>query len=86
MRGVIVFEVHITPGSGDQDLLSDEIRRETQAQVITAEEASAIGFEGLPDDPNLRLVAVTREHAKWIEKALERAPNVRAYQPHEIDM
>lgn len=86
MRGVIVFEVHITPGSGDQDLLSDEIRQETHAQVMTVEEATAIGFDGLPDDPNLRLIAVTREHVKWIEKALERAPNVRAYQPHEIDM
>jgi hypothetical protein len=43
-------------------------------------------FRHLPDDPNLRLVAVSREHVKWIEKALERAPNVRAYQPHEIDM
>jgi hypothetical protein len=86
MRGVIVFEVHITPGSGDQDLLSHEIRQETQAQVMTAEEATAIGFSGLPDDPNLRLIAVSREHVKWIEKALERAPNVRAYQPHEVDM
>jgi hypothetical protein len=86
LRPVIVFEVHLTPGADDSDLLSDELRQETQAQVMTAAEARAIGFEGLPDDPNLRLVACAREHAKWVEKALERAPQVRGYQPHEVDM
>jgi hypothetical protein len=86
LRGVIVFEVHLTPGADDQDLLSDEVRQETQAQVMTAEEAKALGFSGFPDDPNLRLIAVTRQHQRWIEKALERAPQVRGYQPHEIDM
>ncbi len=86
LRGVIVFEVHLTPGADDQDLLSEEILQETHAQLMTAGEAKAVGFEGFADDPNLRLIAVTREHMRWIEKALERAPQVRAYQPHDIDM
>ena len=83
---MIVFEVHLVPGADDKELLSDEIRQETQAQMMTAAEATAVGFAGLPDDPNLRLIAVTAEHKGWVEKALERAPGVRGYRPHEVDM
>jgi hypothetical protein len=83
---MIVFEVHLAPGTDDRELLSDEIRQETQAQVMTAAEATALGFQGLPDDPNLRLIAVTPQHMRWVEKALERAPGVRGYRPHEVHM
>lgn len=83
---VIVFEVHLTPGADDRELLSEEVLTETQAQIMNAEEATVLGFEGLPNDPNLRLIAVAREHARWVEKALERSPDVRGYQPHEVDM
>ncbi len=82
---VIVFEVHLTPGSDDSDLLSAEVRQETMAQVMTTTEAKAMGFSGFGDDPNLRLVAVTEKDERWIEKALERAPNVTGYRAHRVD-
>ena len=83
---MIVFEVHLTGTQTGEALLSAEILKETQAQVMTVAEATALGFQCLPDDPNLCLIAVTQQHARWIEKALERAPNVRGYRPHEVDM
>lgn len=82
---MIVFEVHLTPGSDDKDLLSAEVLQETQAQVMTASEAKAIGFDGFPEDDNLRLVAVTDKDQRWVEKALERAHQVAGYRAHHVD-
>lgn len=82
---LIVFEVHLTPGADGSDLLSEEIREETMAQVMTLDEARAVGFGGtFPDGDNVRLVAVTPKDARWIEKALERAPTVVRYGRHEV--
>lgn len=83
---VIVFEVHLVPGSDGSDLLSEEVLRETAAQVMTATEAKALGFDGVPDEPTLRLIAVMRKDARWIEKALERAADVRGFRMHEVDV
>lgn len=83
---MIVFEVHLTAGNDGEGLLSAEVLAETQAQVMTAGEAKALGFEGFPEDVNLRLVAVAEKDERWIEKALERAPNVSGYRAHRIDM
>ncbi|MEM6291583.1 MAG: hypothetical protein AAGA54_09970 [Myxococcota bacterium] len=82
---MIVFEVHLAPGSDDKDLLSAEVRQETMAQVMTAEEAKAVGFDGFAADENLRLVAVTEKDQRWVEKALERAPQVTGYRAHQVD-
>ena len=82
---MIVFEVHLTPGSDDSELLSAQIRQETMAQVMTTTEAKAVGFDGFGDDPNLRLVAVTEKDKGWVEKALERAPNITGYRAHQVD-
>lgn len=83
---VIVFEVHLVPGSDGKDLLSAEVLKETAAQVMTATEAKAVGFDGFAEDPTLRLIAVTRRDQRWIEKALERAADVRGYRAHELDV
>ena len=56
---MIVFEVHMNPGSDGKDLLSAEVLAETKAQIMTPAEAKAIGFDCFPEDPNLRLIAVT---------------------------
>jgi len=82
---VIVFEVRLARGTSDEDLLSAEVLQETQAQVMTAEQGKALGFSGFSDDPDLRLIAVTAKDERWIEKALERAPNVTGYRAHHVD-
>ena len=83
---MIVFVVHLAPGTDHEGILSEEIVKETQAQIMTAQEAAAVGFEGMPDDPKLRLIAVTDEHRRWIEAALERAPQVVGFEPQQVDM
>lgn len=82
---MIVFEVHLTAGSDSSDLLSAEVLEETSAQVMTTAEAKAVGFEGFPEDANMRLIAVADTHERWIEKALERAHNVKGYRGHRVD-
>lgn len=83
---MIVFEVHLTAGNDGEGLLSAEVLAETQAQVMTGTEGKALGFEGFAEDVNLRLVAVAEKDQRWIEKALERAPNVSGYRAHRVDI
>ena len=83
---LIVFEAHLTPNRTDDAILSEEVLSETQAQVMTPAEARAIGFQGVPDDPNLRLVAVAPRDKGWVEKALDRSPSVTGFRIHEVDM
>ncbi len=81
-----MFEVHLTAGNDGEGLLSAEVLAETSAQVMTGTEAKALGFEGFAKNANLRLVAVAEKDERWIEKALERAPNVSGYRAHRVDM
>jgi hypothetical protein len=83
---VIVFAVKLAPGRSDEDLLSKEVLEETQAQIMTADQARQLGFQGFPDDDNLRLIVVQNSDAGWVEKALERAPQVVGYDKGEVDM
>ena len=81
-----VFEVHLAHGHDGSDILSDEIREETLAQLMTGQEAAAIGFSGFESaDSSLRLIAVAPKDAGWIEKALERSPSVAGYRVHDVD-
>lgn len=81
-----VFTVKIHPGTDIQRLLSDEVKQETMAQIMTPQEAAALGFQGFGTEENLCLIAVAERDAGWIEKALERDPAVLGYQPHRVDM
>lgn len=81
-----VLEVHIVPDSSTDDLLSDEVKRDTHAQVMTVEDAKKVGFAGLPDmGPDVRLIAVNKRDAGWINKVLEASPIVAAFNVHHID-
>jgi hypothetical protein len=83
---IIVFEVHLDPNRSSDDFLSEDLLEETQAQVMTPAEARAVGFDGVPDDPNLRLVAVAHRDRKFVFGALERANDVVGFKQHEVDM
>lgn len=81
-----VFEVHLVPGSDTSSLISDEIKKETKAQVMTVAEAKAVGFGGLPDlGPDVRLIAVAKRDGQWIQRALERSEIVSGFKIHEVD-
>lgn len=83
-----VFEVHLAPGADPDELLSAELLRETQAQVMTLDEAKAVGFSGLPPAPagqEVRLVAVSRRDARWMQQSLERNAGVASFRAHEVE-
>ncbi|NUP05789.1 MAG: hypothetical protein HOW73_06990 [Polyangiaceae bacterium] len=81
-----VFEVHLNPGSIADELLSAEVKKETNAQVMTVAEAKKVGFGGLPDlGPNVRLIAVAKRDGGWIQKVLEASHIVSGFRVHHVD-
>jgi hypothetical protein len=84
---MVVFEVHMAPGSDPGGILSAETLRETQAQVMTLDEAKKVGFGGLPEPPPdrlVRLIAVAKRDAQWIQRALEINEAVGGFRVHEV--
>ncbi len=82
---MIVFEVHLDPSLAHEPLLSEEVLRETQAQVMTVAEARQVGFGGLPDlGPNVRLIAVAQRDERWIQRALESSHAVSGFRTHAV--
>lgn len=83
-----VFEVFLAPGGESRPLLTEEIARETMAQVMTYDEAVKVGFSGLEPDPKgreVRFIAVRRRDAPWIHRALETNEAVASFRVHEVD-
>lgn len=83
---LVVFEVYVAPGADPDNLLSAEILRSTQAQVMTFDQARQVGFGGLPDpgDKVVRLVAVAKRDAPWIHRTLETSEAVGTFRVHEV--
>ncbi len=87
-RMMVVFEVHVAPGSDPESILSAEARRDTQAQVMTVAEARKVGFAGLPDPPEgheVRLIAVAKRDAPWIHRAMETCEAVGQFRMFDVD-
>jgi hypothetical protein len=85
---MVVFEVHVAPGADPEHILSKEQLRETQAQVMTLDEARKVGFGGLPEPPpgkQVRLIAVARRDAAWVHRALETSEAVGTFRAHDVD-
>ncbi len=85
-RAMTLIEVHLAPGVRTFEL-SAEILRDTQAQMMTSDQARAVGFDGLPSAPagtEVRYVAVLERDSRWILNALEADPNVSSFRMHEV--
>jgi hypothetical protein len=85
---MVVFEVHIAPGSDPNALLTPETLRETHAQVMTFAEAKKVGFHGLPEPPadrEVRLIAVGKRDAAWVHRALETNEGVATFRMFDVD-
>jgi hypothetical protein len=83
----VMFEVFLQPGATGDALLSDETLADTQAQIMTPEEAAAVGLQGLPDDPEgreRRFIVVQQSDARRIHQQLELNDQVGAFRLHEI--
>jgi hypothetical protein len=83
---MVLVEVHLAPGMGRLEL-SEQVLRDTQAQVMTAAEAGAVGFQGLPAPPpgvEVFYVAVAQRDSRWIMNALEANPAVARFRLHDV--
>jgi hypothetical protein len=83
---MVLIELHLAPGARTFEL-SEEILRDTKAQMMTPEQARAAGFEGLPAPPpgkEVRYVAVLERDSRWILNALEADPNVSSFRMHQV--
>ena len=85
---LIVYECFIAPGFDPDALLSEDALRETQAQVMTVEEAVTVGFSGLQADPKgreVRLIAVAKRDAQFVQRRIEANEAVASFRVHEVD-
>lgn len=84
---LILFEVVVASGHDPDALLSEEALRDTQAQVMTLDEAGAVGFEGAQPDPKgreIRLIAVAPRDAQYVQRRLEANDGVQSFRVHEV--
>lgn len=85
---MVVFEVFLAPGADPTTLLSAEILKSTGAQVMTIDEARKVGFAGLPEPSDgkvVRLIAVAKRDAPWIHRTLETSEAVGGFRMHDVD-
>lgn len=84
---LILYEVVIARGHDPDALLSQEALSDTQAQVMTLEEAKAVGFSGAQPDPKgreIRLIAVAPRDAQYVQRRLEANDAVLSFRVHEV--
>jgi hypothetical protein len=88
-RMLIVIEALVSPGYDPDKIITEETRRDTQAQVMTIPEAEKIGFTGLRPDPQgreTRLVVIAPRDSQRIQRQLEANEAVSSFRVHEVDM
>jgi hypothetical protein len=86
---LVLFEVLVAAGQDPDTLLSTEVLQETQAQVMKLEEAQALGFSGVQQDPkgrDQRLIAVAARDAQFIQRRLEMTDAVQSFRLHQLDV
>jgi hypothetical protein len=86
---LVLFEVLVAAGQDPDTLLSDEVLKETQAQVMKLEEARALGFSGVQPDPkgrDQRLIAVAARDAQFIQRRLEMTDAVQSFRVHQLEV
>jgi hypothetical protein len=86
---LVIFEVVVTPSHDPAQLLSEEALRDTHAQLMTIDEASALGFSGMQPDPKgreVRLIAVAPRDAQFVQRRLEASAAAHGIRVHEVDV
>ena len=84
---LIIYEVVVARGEDPDALLSPETLGETQAQIMTLDEARAVGFthgEPHPQGLEVRLIAVSPGDARFVQSRLEASPAAQSFRAHEV--
>jgi len=84
-----MFEVYLAPGATGEGMFTQETLDDTMAQMMTPEQAKAVGFDGLPEPPdgvNALFVVVAKRDERRIHNALEASAQAAQFQMHEVDI
>lgn len=86
----VAFVVHVVQGVDPEELLSDETKKETQAVVMSLEDAAKMGFSssGVQVKPGQEvcLIIVARRDAPWISRSLEQHEKVAGFQQVDVNI
>jgi hypothetical protein len=83
-----LFEVLVAAAHDADSLLSAEVLQETGAQVMTLDQAAALGFSGMQPDSQgreVRLIAVSPRDAQFVQRRLEANDAVLSFRKHEVE-
>lgn len=84
---MVLFRILLDKGYNPDELLSDEVLKETKARIITLEQANVMGLKGLPQNPAdkvVRFILVSERDAGFIQSRLEGSPNVLLIEMSEL--
>ncbi len=84
---LIVIEVYVERAADADALLSDEVRLQTNAKIMTLQQAEAAGFQGFQpqlDKGQYRIIKVDKPDSQWVLRSLENHASVIGYQVHEL--
>ncbi|MEM9692354.1 MAG: hypothetical protein AAGA56_07405 [Myxococcota bacterium] len=85
----IMLEVYLSAGASGEGLLTQETLDDTQAQVMTAEQAAAVGFSGLPEPAapgDRRFIIATKSDERRLMNALEASAQVAQFRSHDVNL
>lgn len=86
----VAFVVHMAEGADAEALFSDETKRETQAVVMSLEDAGKMGLStsGIEAKAGqvVQIVIVARRDAAWIQRTLESGEGVAGFQMVEVNV
>ena len=83
---LVIIVAHLAPSGDAGSIFTGETLSDTGAAVMTAAEARAAGFGGLPEyPPNVRIIAVQERDKRRIINAIEASPAVSNFSVHDVD-
>ncbi len=85
----VMFEVYLAPGATGEGMFTQETLDDTMAQMMTPEQAKAVGFDGLPEPPegvSSVFVVVAKRDERRIYNVLEGNPQAAQFRVHEVNI
>jgi len=86
----VAFVIQMARGTDRESLLSEETKRETQAVVMSLEDAAQMGFsasgvEALPGQ-EVAIIVVAKRDAPWVHRAIESSPVVSGFKQADVNI
>ncbi|HVK63558.1 MAG TPA: hypothetical protein VM694_03745 [Polyangium sp.] len=84
----VAFVVHMVKGADAETLISEETKRDSQAVVMSLEDAGKMGFStsGITPKPGqeVNIIIVAKRDAPWVRRQVEAHDHVAGF--HEVDV